>query len=461
MFYAAVFAVVFFIFADAFSAGPEGKKSNQIPGWILVWEDEFEGDTLDKTRWRVEDAALVKNNEAQYYTPDNVRLKDGLLVIKSEKRQIGTRPFASGLVETKGRFTQAYGRFEIRARLPKGQGIWPAHWLMNAGGTWPPEIDIMELVGHEPNTVHMTNHFGTYPNNRLEGNSYTGPDFSEDFHTFTLEWEEKELRWYVDGEKRHSTKNNVPSIPFYLVINTAVGGDWPGFPDATTKFPQHHEIDYVRVYKRDIEGTSLLNLTGVNGSVSADPDMPRYPTGTKVTLKAVPRIGYRFEGWEGDLKGSKNPVAVKLSKNMTISAKFADNPKAPKLLSRGKKADASSVESQSATLAAKQVTDGNLGTRWSSLFADPQWIMIDLDKVCTVQAVRLEWETAYGREYDIQVSRDGIKWETVKSLVDNVGGTQEVWFKPVKARFVRMNGRKRASQWGFSLWEMEVFGNTK
>ncbi|MBN1522720.1 MAG: family 16 glycosylhydrolase [Candidatus Aureabacteria bacterium] len=449
---------VFFSSLTSLSSASE-KKPAELSGWILVWEDEFEGDALDDTKWRVEDAALVKNNELQYYSPDEVYLKNGVLVLRSRRRQKGKRLYTSGLVETKGKFTQVYGRFEIRAKLPRGKGLWPAHWLMNAGGTWPPEIDIMEMVGHEPNTVHMTNHYGIYPKNRLEGGPCSGPDFSEDFHTFALEWEEKEMRWYVDGVERFSTKRNIPNIPFYLVLNTAVGGDWPGFPDATTSFPQHHEIDYVRVYKRDIKGTCLLALSADNGRIIADPDEARYPTGAHVKLQAVPKIGFKFSNWGGDLKGRENPAEIVLKENMSVTAQFIENPKAPKLISRGKTASASSVESNTAALGPKSVTDGKMGTRWSSQFSDPQWIVIDLGKTCVVQAVRLEWETAYGREYDIESSLDGQQWKTIRSVHDTVGGTQEIWMRPVKARFVRLYGRKRATQWGYSLWEFEVFGN--
>ena len=218
--------------------------------WELVWHDEFDGKTLDLSKWRIEDAALEKNNELEYYSPDEVYVHDGLLTLRSRKRKMAKRQYTSGLAETKGKFSQTFGRFEIRAKLPRGQGIWPAHWLLPENGQWPPEIDIMEFLGHELTTVHMTNHYGVWPNNRLEGDSFTGPDFSKDFHVFTLEWEPGALRWYVDGIQRFATTANVPQIPCRLILNTAVGGDWPGDPDQTTVFPQYHDIDYVRIYAR-------------------------------------------------------------------------------------------------------------------------------------------------------------------------------------------------------------------
>ena len=223
-----------------------------IPGWKLIWHDEFGGDQLDMSKWRVENAALVKNNELQYYSPQNVYVRDGKLVLKSEKKEKDGRPYTSGLVETKGKFVFQYGRVEVRAKLPGTKGMWPAHWMMPERGAWPPEIDIMELVGSFPDRIHMTNHYGVYPHNRYDTKVFKGPDYTKDFHVFALEWDADELRWYIDGPQRFSVKRNVPHEPFYIILNTAVGGTMPRNPDETTVFPQYHEIDYVRVYAKEI-----------------------------------------------------------------------------------------------------------------------------------------------------------------------------------------------------------------
>lgn len=218
--------------------------------WRLVWSDEFDGQSLDSSKWRAEDAALIKNSELQYYTPDDVYLENGNLVLRSQKRDMYGRHYSSGLVETKGKFSKEYGRFETRAKLPKGKGIWPAHWMLPVDKSWPPEIDIMELLGHDPKTVYAHFHWSVYSKHAYEGRRYTGPDFSADFHVFAVEWEPTEIRWYVDGDLVMSRKGQVPHKPFYLILNTAVGGVWPGNPDATTQFPQYHLIDYVRVYEK-------------------------------------------------------------------------------------------------------------------------------------------------------------------------------------------------------------------
>ena len=452
----AVFVFVVFLFNINILYCSE-KEPAEKEGWILVWEDEFEGNSIDRTKWRIEDAALVKNNEMQYYSPEEVFLKKGCLVLRSQKRKKENRNYTSGLIETKGKYTQTFGRFEMRAKFPFGQGIWPAFWLMNSMGKWPPEIDIGELLGHERNKVHMTNHYGSWPQNRMEGEHYEGPDFTESFHSFAIEWEPDEIRWFVDGVKRFFTRKNIPDIPFYIVINTAVGGDWPGFPDNTTKFPQYYTVDYVRVYKRDIKGTRVLTTSADNGRIIYDPEKVRYKKGSTVKLQAIPNIGYKFHCWGGDLKGKKRKVNIVMNNNNNIVAYFKKDPDAPKLLSKNKRVKASSEERS--VLEAKNVVDGKKGTRWSSEFSDPQWIYVDLAKPCTVRAVRLIWESAHGKTYDIQVSLNNKDWKTVRSIKeDNIGGSRDIWLKPVKARYIRMYGIKRASRWGYSLLEFEVFG---
>lgn len=157
-----------------------------------------------------------------------------------------------------------YGRFEIRAKLPKGQGIWPAIWMLPTDeifGGWPKsgEIDIMELVGHEPETIHGTVHFGPeWPNNRHIGRAYTLEEgiFDDDFHLFSIEWQPNQIDWFVDGNHFYSVSptelqpdNYFFNARFHLLINLAVGGNWPGNPDETTEFPQTMKLDYVRVYQ--------------------------------------------------------------------------------------------------------------------------------------------------------------------------------------------------------------------
>jgi len=437
----------------------EKSKPAKVVGWYLVWSDEFDGDSLDESKWRAEDAALVKNNELQYYTPSDVRVHDGVLTLRSQERAMGGRQYTSGLVETVGKFSQKYGRFEVRAKLPKTKGMWPAHWMMPKTRKWPPEIDIMEMVGHNPYTVYGTLHWGVWPNNRRSGGKYPGPDFSEDFHTFAIEWELDEIRWYVDGKKYFSINEHIPKEPFYIILNTAVGGDWPGRPNKKTVFPQYHDIDYVRVYAREIKDSYYLAIFAKNGYVRVLPKEVIYKLNSTVELQAIPSIGHKFNHWSGDLSDSENPIKITMNKHKKIKANFVIDPSAPMLISNGKFAKSSSNENEE--LLASNAVDGNLDTRWSSKFSSPQWICIDLGKVYLIEAVRLNWEPAYARSYEIQISDDAVNWETVYSTEKGKGNIEEITNLNTSGRYVRMYGKMKATGWGYSLREFEVFGKSK
>lgn len=243
-------------------------------GWKAVWSDDFDGEEIDFSKWAVEENGHGGGNgELQYYVdrPGNVRIEDGHLVIEARKEKFSAagveKEYTSGRLRTKRRASWLYGRFEVRAKLPQGRGIWPAIWMLpekDAYGGWAAsgEIDIMELVGHEPNKVHGTLHHGAgWPKNVHTGAPFTleKGTFADDFHVFAMEWEKGEIRWYVDGElyqtqtKWSSTGGAFPAPfdqPFHLILNLAVGGAWPGPPDANTVFPQRMTVDYVRVYQK-------------------------------------------------------------------------------------------------------------------------------------------------------------------------------------------------------------------
>lgn len=250
----------------------------QEPQWKLVWSDEFDGKKLDYSKWEIEVNAFGGGNqEEQIYTDraKNVRVADGLLVIEAHKDNAGiagtTRTYSSGRIRSKNRGDWLYGRFEFRAKLPAGQGLWPAIWMLptdEAYGTWAAsgEIDILEFKGQEPKTAWGTLHFGgQWPNNKFKGTQYHLPKgtFTEEFHEFALEWEEGVMRWYVDGvlyqtQKEWNSENGkFPAPfdqPFHLVLNLAVGGGFVGAPNAETPFPSRFEIDWVRVYQKPASG---------------------------------------------------------------------------------------------------------------------------------------------------------------------------------------------------------------
>ncbi len=243
------------------------------PGkWQLVWQDEFNGNHVDLARWEFEvNADGGGNNELQYYVTNNASVKDGSLVIEVRKEKYtgpeGTRQFTSSRMRTKGRGDWKYGRFEMRAKLPTGQGYWPAFWMLPTDeiyGGWPHsgEIDIMEIIGHKPGTLHGTLHYANPERNhtfRGTNTTLAVGTFADAFHTFRLDWETNTMRWYLDNQLYQTQTNwtsGTNSFPapfdqrFHIVLNLAVGGNWPGNPDTNTIFPQAMIVDYVRVYQK-------------------------------------------------------------------------------------------------------------------------------------------------------------------------------------------------------------------
>ncbi len=154
--------------------------------------------------------------------------------------------YTSGMVTSYQKFSFTYGYVEWRAQLPSGQGFWPALWMMPANNSWPPEIDALETVGNQPNIGNFTYH---PPAGASQGFDKNIPGLSSGWHTFGVDWEPGSITWYVDGTKVASTTNDVTGDAMYLVMNLAVGGAWPGYPDATTAFPSSLNIDYVRVWQ--------------------------------------------------------------------------------------------------------------------------------------------------------------------------------------------------------------------
>ena len=228
------------------------------PGWSLTWQDEFDSASVDDSKWIIADGHWSHNGELQYYAPDEVYIHDGGLRLRSRYRPYNGQEFTSGHIEST--YFQRYGRIDIHAKMPGTRGMWPALWLLPASREWPPEIDILELLGHEPNTIHMSNHWGPLTDGKspwelgqTRTSGFTGPDFTADFHLFSLEWTPDTLKWFVDDSVRFVSTLGIPHEPMYLIMNTAVGGSWPGSPDGTTIFPQYHDIDYVRFYERDEE----------------------------------------------------------------------------------------------------------------------------------------------------------------------------------------------------------------
>lgn len=264
------------------------KEKVQVPaGWHLVWNDEFDGKEIDSSKWDFQlgtgsQYGLVGwgNNELQYYRKENAFVKDGNLVIEARKEDFQGQAYTSARLRTvkdddSQLFTKTYGRIEARIKMPSGNGIWPAFWLLPATkdyGTWASsgEIDIMEAKGRLPNRIYGTVHFGqAWPGNKYSGGMYKFKNAStiSDFHVYSLEWEPGLLRWLVDDEVFYETSQwwslgvneSMPydypapfDKPFYILLNLALGGNYDGGVNPEDYvFPAQMLVDYVRVYDKD------------------------------------------------------------------------------------------------------------------------------------------------------------------------------------------------------------------
>ena len=238
-------------------------------GMTLLWNDEFSGEILNEDDWTYEIGNGSNgwgNSELQFYRKENTFIKDGHLVIRAKEEKFNGFQYTSSRLITKDKFEFTHGRVDIRAALPEGQGLWPALWMLGANISevgWPRcgEIDIMELVGHEPSTVHGTVHYPDPNGNRIfkgdEISLSNGKRFSDAFHVFTVIWEENRIEWYMDDQLFYTvtpsslgSNNPYPfNNDFFFIFNVAVGGIWPGSPDASTRFPQNMIVDYMRVFQ--------------------------------------------------------------------------------------------------------------------------------------------------------------------------------------------------------------------
>ncbi|MGB9858253.1 MAG: carbohydrate binding domain-containing protein [Dictyoglomaceae bacterium] len=331
----------------------------------VVWQEDF--NTIDTNIWSFEigngHANGIPgwgNGELEYYKQENAYVDNGVLVIEAKQEsvtdQYGSYNYTSARMKTQGKFNVKFGRIEFRAKLPKGKGIWPALWLLGEDITtvgWPNcgEIDVMELLGHEPNKVYGTVHGPGYSGASGKGSNYTLPsgDFSQDFHIFAIEWDPIGISWYVDDQKFFTITrpeielygNWVFDHPFFIILNSAVGGYWPGYPDSTTVFPQKMYVDYIKVYK----GVTMETVNNGDFSFPLTNDQANWPddwflwygspygmggkatvtidTKNKVAIVDVQDYGWeswhvQFDQWVGLTKGK--------TYNLTFKAK-ADSPR--------------------------------------------------------------------------------------------------------------------------------------
>lgn len=266
--------VLAFLNISSNRGGKFGFPHSASSDWTLAWSDEFngpDGSAPDRAKWTYDTGGNGwGNKELEYYTnrPQNARMEKGNLVITAlEEKYTGkdgvTRDYTSARLKTQGLFAQAYGRFEARIKLPAGQGMWPAFWMLGEDiGTvgWPKcgEIDIMENIGKEPRINHGSLHGPGFIEQAIGSTIELQENLSSGFHLYAIEWEPSAVRFFLDDKNYNTfTPASLPAEgkwvfdhPFFIILNVAVGGDWPGPPDSTTVFPQQMLVDYVRVYNR-------------------------------------------------------------------------------------------------------------------------------------------------------------------------------------------------------------------
>ena len=311
--------------------------------WVPVWSEEFNYSGLpDENKWSYEKGCANRNNEAQYYASkrlENTKVENGFLTISARKEILNGCNYTSGNIHTRYKANWLYGKIEVRARLPKGKGMWPAIWMMSTDetyGTWPKsgEMDIMENVGFDPNKIFMTIHTEAYNHviGTEKGSNILLADVYDTYHIYSIEWFADRVDFLIDGTKYYTfaKSGNTSAVwpfdkPFYVILNVAIGGDWGGAQGIDPLiFPQQMSVDYVRVSKWQTNPGPYIVTTSATpgGSVSLNPISNTYTKGSLVFLKAIAQPGFIFSGWEGDITGSLNPIDFNVYDNATIKAIF-------------------------------------------------------------------------------------------------------------------------------------------
>ena len=270
--------------------------------WNLVWTDEFNSNSINTSNWTFEYGnSGWGNNELEYYTgrPDNAKVANGNLMIIAKKESYGGANYTSARMKTEGLQSFMYGKIEANIKLPSGKGLWPAFWMLGNDIPlvgWPKcgEIDIMEHV-NTTTSVNGTAHWDINGVHKSSGGIYQGIDVTQ-YHLYSVEWSDQSINFFVDGSKYYSVpiQNNVNSTdefhqPFFIILNLAVGGSWPGNPDSTTPFPDTMFVDYVRVYQLST-GVGEENST-VPSSFSLSQNYPNPFNPTTIIKFSVPSVG--------------------------------------------------------------------------------------------------------------------------------------------------------------------------
>ncbi|MDO7874212.1 family 16 glycosylhydrolase [Hymenobacter sp. ASUV-10] len=458
----------------------------------LVWSDEFTT-TGDLSKWRVYEGDGCEmnlcnfgNNELQVYRAANATVTGGYLNItaRAQNSTQGGRSYnytsAKLLSKTATNALQTfrYGRMEASIKLPSAQGVWPAFWMLADPNNWPNtgEIDIMEAKHRNPTSVAGTVHYNAggarYTSREYNGNV----NLSVGFHTYAVEWGPNVVRWYIDNTLYHTATPQTTqggSWPFntgnfYLMLNAAVGGPNTPFtgnqPATASDYPTTMQVDYVRVYSQpasvSVQGSNAVNANdqGIAYQVAAVTGATyawTVPNGATIAsgqgTNAVQVNWGTTSGLVSVVVTAPNCPPITYTLDVTVGPPL---PIGPNLALR-KPVVASSIEDPS--LPAALAVDGSSTTRWASAFTDNEWLYVDLQNTYDLTNVVLRWEAAHASSYAVQTSPDASIWTTRYNTSTGDGGT-DILPLTGRARYVRVLGQRRATAYGYSLFELEVYG---
>ncbi len=482
-----------------------GYSSGFSADWELIWQDEFSNSiSQDWTFDTGYGGWGWGNNEWQYYTSDNAFIIDSALVIRATCDGVpGIRngSIKSAKIKTQGKFNIKYGKIEARIKLLIAKGCWPAFWMLGSNINtvgWPKcgEIDIMENINGE-SIIHGTAHWDNNGHTSF-GRSVEQVNIA-DYHLYTVIWDEQSIIWQLDGET-YCTLNITPENlsefheDFYIILNLAVGGNWPGPPDSTS-FPAEMIVDYVRVYRHEgpriglypsklrfemeKEQALILDPQTVNINNTGTDTLSNVTIETDVDWLDIAWIDH--EGNDQSFEVSVNEKANEFlrssySARLTVSVSNAAFETIPVDLQVGENivlgniVRSSSVEPdppEGENVDPGNVNDGDKSTRWSSEWSDPQWISIDLNRIFlnkqfSIESVKLFWESAYAYKYEIQLSNtsDFSTYDVIAKVTNGDGGVDLLMTdNSVTGRYIRMYGSSRATEYGYSLYEFEVYGS--
>nr|WP_321453868.1 family 16 glycosylhydrolase [uncultured Carboxylicivirga sp.] len=449
----------------------------------LVWSDEFETPNLNVNNWTYETGNGQDGwgtGQLDYATnrAENVRVENGKLLLELREENYAGYQYTSGRLVSYQKQSFQYGRIEARIKGVDTQGLGFAFWMLGDDYEtvwWPKcgEIDIMENTGSDLSFNIGTAHFQESWGHHYNQGSYALPSgkFADDFHTFALEWTPQHLKWFIDDVNYHTFDISEPingyrpfDRPFFIILSVGVGGSYSWNPDASTQLPMSAEIDYVRVYK----GAFSASIQGENSVMEGDksttysidtPGAINYnwtvPEGASITSgQGSNEIMVDWGSKSGDITVETTGTCGNNTYTLPVEVQSQHT---SNNIALNKPAFASSQEN--ASYAAAYCVDGNESTRWASNWNQPEWLYVDLENTYNINQVILKWQYAHASAYEIQISDNAQDWNTIYTETAGNGETDDITLNG-SGRYLRILCNQRNTEWGFSLFELEVYGST-